>query len=84
MKVLFLTVILAIPLILQPLLLSYGQTYTDAKGTVITQDQYDFRIQNCQEIINEDTALAKEVGDCKSWVLTAIGRDMVACHILTK
>jgi hypothetical protein len=43
MKIIYLTAILAITLILQ--LLAYGETYTDAKGTVITQDQYDKRVE---------------------------------------
>ena len=82
MKIIYLTVILAIPLILQPL--AYSETYQDARGTVITQDQYDLRIQTCQEMIDEDIVLKKEVGDCKSWVLTAIGREMIAHYIITK
>ena len=82
MKKIYLSIILAIPLILQPL--AYGEPYTDAKGTVITQDQYDLRVQTCQEMINEDIVLAKEVGDCKSWVLTAIGTEMVAYYIGSK
>ena len=82
MKIIYLTAILVLPLILQPL--AYGQTYTDAKGTVITQDQYDKRVQYCQEMINEDMVLAKEVGDCKSFVLTAIGNELVAWYIYSK
>jgi hypothetical protein len=82
MKIIYLTVILVIPLILQPL--AYSETYKDARGTVITQDQYDLRIQTCQEMINEDIVLKKEVGDCKSWVLTAIGREMIAYYTITK
>ena len=73
---------MAIPLILQPL--AYAQTYTDAKGTVITQDQYDLRIATCQEMINEDIALAKEIGECKSFVLTAIGVELIAYYIGSK
>lgn len=79
MKIIYLTAILAITLILQPL--AYGETYTDAKGTVITQDQYDKRVEWCEKMIGEDTALAKEIGDCKSFVLTAIGTELVAYYI---
>ena len=35
-------------------------------------------------MINEDIALAKEVGDCKSFVLTAIGTEMIAYYIGSK
>ena len=82
MKIIYLSIILAIPLILQPL--AYGETYKDGKGTVITQDQYDLRVQTCQEMIDEDIAIKKEVGDCKSFVLTAIGTEMIAYYIGSK
>ena len=76
------SIILAIPLIFQPM--AYGETYKDARGNIFTQDQYDSRVATCQEMINEDVALAKEVSDCKSWALTAIGTSMIGCYIITE